>query len=475
MTINPSNIFAQKDLLGFQDLVADELNKIPTTENPKVVATALKNFLENKPMEESLSPSLKNRLVPIQELLDNPDNYVQEEEKYEAFRQIIRGRIQEEVDYLENMSPESQTKRVEFQEKKETKKVEEKEMFEKLTKQAASRLNERTTETLHEFLSKQVEEGRIGGEWKMEVLIGHEAVIDHYLMLKNYLSRDDFLNLTVTEFLELGDPTNEAEYAVRFKESNRPLSLTDIQLAVKRKALLQKIRDVYPSEITHLISSSPIFQKDKEVILEAVKRNGRALEYASLELKNDKDIVLEAVKQNGRALVFASDDLKINREVFLEAVKQDGRALQFASDVLKADREVVLEAVKQTGWALQFTSATLKADRDVVLKAVKQGGFALQFASDDLKADRDVVLEAIKQNGALAFASATLKADRDVVLKAVKQDGFALQFAYDDLKADREVVLEAVKQTKYALRFVSDDLKKDREIKELISSREVPR
>ncbi len=390
MTINSSNIFAQKDILGFQDLIADELNKIPATENPKIVATALKAFLENKPMEESLPSSLKNRLVPIQELLDNPDDYVQEEEKYEAFRQIIRGRIQEEVHYLENMSPESQTKRVEFQEKKEIKKAEEKKTFQTLKEQAASRLNERTTETLHEFLSKQVEEGRIGREWKMEALVGHESVIDHYLVLKNYLSRDDFLNLTVAEFLELGDPTNEAEYAVRFKESNRPLSLTDIQLAAKRKALLQKIRNTHPFYITNLISSSLLCQKDREIMLEAVKKTGAVLQYASPELKNDKDIVLAAVKQNGWALQYASDALKADRDVVLEAVKQDGRALEFASDVLKNDREIVLEAVKQNGWALQYASDALKADRDVVLEAVKQNGWVLQYASAELQADREL-------------------------------------------------------------------------------------
>ena len=44
--------------------------------------------------------------------------------------------------------------------------------------------------------------------------------------------------------------------------------------------------------------------------LEAVKRHGYALGFASSELKNDREIVLEAVRQNGHALRYASSELR---------------------------------------------------------------------------------------------------------------------------------------------------------------------
>ena len=43
-------------------------------------------------------------------------------------------------------------------------------------------------------------------------------------------------------------------------------------------------------------------QADREVVLVAVKYNGQALGYASLELRADREVVMEAVKQNGLAL-----------------------------------------------------------------------------------------------------------------------------------------------------------------------------
>jgi len=78
-------------------------------------------------------------------------------------------------------------------------------------------------------------------------------------------------------------------------------------------------------------------------------------------------------------------------EIALAAVSQDGRALQFASDDLKADKEVVLAAVAQNGSALQFASDELKADKEVVLTAVAQNGWALFLASDELQADQEVL------------------------------------------------------------------------------------
>ena len=49
-------------------------------------------------------------------------------------------------------------------------------------------------------------------------------------------------------------------------------------------------------------------------------------------------------------------DEKSDRKAVLEAVKEDGLALDYASEDLKADREIVLAAVKQNGLALCISS-----------------------------------------------------------------------------------------------------------------------
>ena len=59
-----------------------------------------------------------------------------------------------------------------------------------------------------------------------------------------------------------------------------------------------------------------------------------------------------------------------NREYVLNAVKEDGKLLEFADDNFKEDKEVVFEAVKNNPEALEFASETLKGDRDIVYESV---------------------------------------------------------------------------------------------------------
>ncbi len=59
--------------------------------------------------------------------------------------------------------------------------------------------------------------------------------------------------------------------------------------------------------------------------------------HAAAELKGDREVVIAAVKRNGRALYYAAADLKGDREVVIAAVTQDVRALEFASPELQEE------------------------------------------------------------------------------------------------------------------------------------------
>ena len=90
--------------------------------------------------------------------------------------------------------------------------------------------------------------------------------------------------------------------------------------------------------------------------MEAVKKNGNALQYASAELQGDRNIVMAAIKSVGSALKYASAELKGDREIVMVAVKQDGLALEYASAELKGELEIVTEAVATSKNALQYAS-----------------------------------------------------------------------------------------------------------------------
>jgi hypothetical protein len=123
------------------------------------------------------------------------------------------------------------------------------------------------------------------------------------------------------------------------------------------------------------------------------KYNPKALSYRN-EWSFDRELVFEAVKNNGSALEYASADLRADREIVFEAVKSDCSALEYASADLRADREVVLAAVKSNGGSLTHASEALQSDREIVLAAMKSDVIAIEYASEDLKSDRSFLQEA---------------------------------------------------------------------------------
>ena len=71
-----------------------------------------------------------------------------------------------------------------------------------------------------------------------------------------------------------------------------------------------------------------------------VRQDGGALRWVSVTgrmVKRDWEVVIEAVRRNSRALQYASEELKGDRGVHHgDRVKQNGDALQCASEELKA-------------------------------------------------------------------------------------------------------------------------------------------
>ena len=65
----------------------------------------------------------------------------------------------------------------------------------------------------------------------------------------------------------------------------------------------------------YALCASKRLLRSKKFALKAVAADGLALEYFTKKIRSDFDVVLEAVKQNDNALEFASQDLKGNEYI----------------------------------------------------------------------------------------------------------------------------------------------------------------
>jgi len=125
------------------------------------------------------------------------------------------------------------------------------------------------------------------------------------------------------------------------------------------------------------------FKKDRNLVLEAVKENGRVLEYVDASLKRDKEIVLAAVSQFAGAILVADDSFRGDRDVMRAALRQNGRFLRFADDSLKGDREIALFALKHSWRAFDYVAPSLLKDEDFLFNAACSSINVMSFIKND--------------------------------------------------------------------------------------------
>ncbi len=129
----------------------------------------------------------------------------------------------------------------------------------------------------------------------------------------------------------------------------------------------------------------------------AVRKNGKALEFASEELKDDLEVLIEAVQSNSFAFRHFSDEMN-SLVIALSEYYNDTNFVNLLKKINGFTKNNVLEEVQKKGCFLQCVPRSFKSDFDIVLAAVSQDGMALEYASDELQADNRIVEAALSNN-----------------------------------------------------------------------------
>ena len=172
-----------------------------------------------------------------------------------------------------------------------------------------------------------------------------------------------------------------------------------------KSQFLEEIAKISWHFVPDHLSKAPSWMKsDRDIVLAAVKRDGRALGCASGKLKADRDIVMAAVKQNGYSLWHASYKLIANRDIVMAAAKQRGGALEYvryAPDEMKDAKHVMLQFVKRNWEAIRYISSELQQDPQVLYEATRQNTKALDSIYKNNKVQRDVLLRVLNKANAM--------------------------------------------------------------------------
>ena len=128
------------------------------------------------------------------------------------------------------------------------------------------------------------------------------------------------------------------------------------------------------------LNNVPYEERTYNVCLEAVRKNGKALEFVPAKLKEEyPELCLEAVRKNGKAILFAP----WTRELWLEAVRNDGDVIEYLP-YRPENKDIFLEALRNKGEALRHLYPRERT-KDLCLEAVKNDGEALNFVPEKFK------------------------------------------------------------------------------------------
>src|SRR5690606_29335795 len=106
---------------------------------------------------------------------------------------------------------------------------------------------------------------------------------------------------------------------------------------------------------------------DKELALQAVRRNGIALEFVSANLQDDDEVVAAALKQNRRAFAFASERVRSDRKLVDEILHASPDMFGYLPKALRYDEKLRKKTVDRVWSPYFFNSLPDEAKRDPAL------------------------------------------------------------------------------------------------------------
>ena len=219
--------------------------------------------------------------------------------------------------------------------------------------------------------------------------------------------------------------------------------------------------DEYPAMLGYI---KPV--SDKGLILQVLKKDRHALNFASAELKLDRSFILEAVKVDWHILQDISMDLLTDYEFISTAIKCYNDNLE-VDDFPAMDDELPWEIptketitvtdvaerlVQKCGYTKVLKLIAPVSDMNLIFKALAYTyepdmGALLGYISEEVRNRRDFWLEAVKISSyGLKYAPEAFKHDREMVLAAVRFEGESLVYAGEELISDPEVFLAALEQ-----------------------------
>jgi len=173
-----------------------------------------------------------------------------------------------------------------------------------------------------------------------------------------------------------------------------------------------------------MIYISDKIKNNSEFIIHCIQ-NYNVYPYLPSKISQVKKFVLAAIKIKGDYFQNLPYGLQNDKEIALEAIKKDGLNISYISKKkLRNDKEIALTAIRENGSTIQYLKSKFRNDKNIALEVVKQDGYYIQYLEPKLAIDEDIIIEALRKNNDVLKIKMTIfnKINGNLILKIIKSN-----------------------------------------------------
>lgn len=264
--------------------------------------------------------------------------------------------------------------------------------------------------------------------------------------------------------------------------------------------------NIYSDNYLILEYVSTELRNNDKYMLELIKENPKAFQFASASVRSDYDVINIVLDKNEKMYKYLSTEFQFNQEIYMKVLNLNGDMYSELPYELRASKDIYLLALRNCRKyenLLQYASDEICDNEECVKISLDFFSSSIKFASSRLRNNKELVLKALninrKKNGIefisrkekeeylneyfnsdfydntnewnyewysylqyeegdlLEYASDELRSDLDFMVPFIKENPFLYRFALGEVRDNESIVNEVIKEEPFCIRYVPNE------------------
>lgn len=214
------------------------------------------------------------------------------------------------------------------------------------------------------------------------------------------------------------------------------------------------------------IKDMPDVRADDEKMKKIIDKYSGIYQYGSVKLREDFNLAKRELERNFTSIKFVEGDLKDNFELFLEAVKKNGAAIEYSkiNGELRKNLEIAKIAVRDSIYAYRYFSEEIKSNPLIIDIALKNKSLypenLYKAIPDSVLANSELAKRFLPEAARYIWSKLNedITENKELVLSYLEKDANIYVFLSEKLKKDNDIILKIIEQHPYSILHLSEEI-----------------